>query len=762
LTIGLGAFAVVYTAVDKILIEPLPYEHPEDLYLVWRKSERFVITGPEAADLRQAGGVIERAAIFRDAPFALAGGGTRDAMRLRGLSVSPEMFDVLGVRPTLGRVLRPDETGPASPDVIILSDSLWRRLGGDRRIVGQTLTIGAQPFTVIGVMASDFRFTGANTDPVDAYLPLYDGLPAQPPLVGDWGALIRVRQGSSPGVVQQELDRRSALVDARVNVKRRGLRSVRLQDDMAAEIRPALEALAVAVGFLVLVLTVNLASLLLARAAAREKEFAVIRALGAGGVRIVRATLIEGALLGLVGAVIAAALGSWGVRVLVAHGPADLPRRESIFLDAHEAAVVITVGVVLGLLAAAAPAIWASRASMASLMATASVRGGAGTGRMRRGLVIVQVALSLVLLSAGALLAHSFERLLAADPGFRPHGVVTFGLGLSSSLFPDNASAYAFEDRVIQAVAGLPGVRRVGATTTLPLSGGGSVSWVFFTGQTDQGTAGYRIFIRAGYPETIGMRVIEGHAFEQMRQPGTREALIDRQMARHFFGGRSPLGATIQCDDRVLTIVGVVESPRLEYLHRDGRPQIFMRAEDFPERPWRIAARTDGDPRALLSEVQAIVRRLDRRVPVSEVTTMDDVVAERRSRERTSAVVVAGLAIGALLLVAAGLFGMVTGSVTRRRGELALRLALGATHRRIMAMVVGEGASLMAIGSVLAAPGVYLSGQAMRGLLVEVSPFDIPTLAGVAAVLAMVGLLACYLAARPVTTIDPERLLRDT
>jgi len=763
LTVGLGAFAVVYTAVDKILLEPLPYAHPEDLYMVWRKTERFVVTGPEAAQLRTAGGVIERAAIIRWASFSLAAGPNTDALRLRGLSVSPELFDVLGVRPRLGRGFRPEETGPAAPNVIVLSDGLWRRLGADPGIVGRTITIAATPFTVIGVTAAGFNFSGSAQADVDAYLPLYDDLPVQPPLVGDWMPLVRARPGTPPALVQQAVDRISESVDTRLNDgKRRGLLAVNLHDDLVGDTRAPLLTVAAAAAFLILTLTANLAALLLAKAAAREKEFAIARALGASGLMIVRATLLEGGVLGLAGGVTGTVAGIWGLRLLLTFGPADLPRREAITLDWGVAVVVIAAGVTIGLLAAAAPAIWASCVSLPSMLATASVRGGVSSGRLRRGLIVVQVALSLVLLSAGGLMVRSFERLLAADPGFRPGGVLTFGLGLGNWLFPDDADSFAFEDRVEQALTALPGIERVSATTTLPLSGGGSISWVYLPDRVPGGTAGYRVFVRAGYPETIGMRLIEGHTFDAATRGGVHEALIDRRMARYFFGDRSPLGAMIMCDSRRLTIVGVVEQPRIESLHRaDSHPQIFMRAEDHRERPWRMALHTTGDPAALIPEVQTIVRRLDRRVPISNVETLDSVVAARRSQERTSAIVIAGLAIGALLLVAMGLFGMVSGSVVERRGELALRLALGATHQQVIYAVVRDGARMVASGALISIPGIYLVGRALSGMLIEVSPFDALTLAAVTLGLAGVTLLACYVAAKPAAAIAPERLLRD-
>jgi len=315
----------------------------------------------------------------------------------------------------------------------------------------------------------------------------------------------------------------------------------------------------------------------------------------------------------------------------------------------------------------------------------------------------------------------------------------------------------------------MQGVTAVSATTTLPLSGGAQLIGMKFT--SAPGNTGDkqhdnvlvdRIFTRPGYVESIGMRLLAGRGFEPARHQGVFEALIDGQLAKQFFPGSSPLGSTVQCDGKLLTIVGVVEQARLNDLHQDGRPQLIVRAEDYSNRrPSFYAVRTDSDPHSLISEVQGAIRQIDRRVPVSDVHTLDEIVAERRSRERISAVLLAGLALGALLLVAMGLFGMVSGSVARRRGELAVRLALGATHGRVIRLVVGEGARLLLLGLVIGLPGVYLAGEALKGFLIGVPPDDAPTLAAVAAGLVAVALLACYLAARRVTGITPGQLLRE-
>lgn len=771
LTVGLGTFAVVYTAVDKILLEPLPYRNPGDLYMVWEQSRTrsSTITGPVISGLQKAGAPIEAVAGMDTVSLTIPAGPDRDAMRFVGMSVSPNLFDLLGVRPVLGRGFRPEETGPNSPDVVVLTDAFWKRLGGNAAIVGTPLQIGTSSFTVIGVMPADFRFDGSFSVAPDVYVPLYVDLASQPPWIHDWRGLVRARHGASVDDVRRAVEAVSRVTDDQDQHQGNGrsLYPVGLQTDLVAGVRPALLALSFAVVFLVLVLTVNLASLLLARAAEREREFAVSRALGASGAAVVRATLMEGTLLGLAGGISGVVGGHWGTRMLVSLGPENLPRREAVVLGWSVALVVIAAGVLLGFLAACLPAVWAARVSLASLLSGASVRGSAGSGRMRRGLMVAQVALSIVLLSAGGLVVRSFERLLAADPGFRSQGVVVVNLGLGSWLFSKDSELTAFHNRLDEALRALPGVTDVSATTTVPLAGGTNVTTVRIpgapvnAGDDEREIAIDRIFTRSGYVETMGMRLREGRGFEAVYRKGVREVIVDRQLAREFFGDSSPLGATLHCEKETMTIVGVVEQARMYSLHTDGRPQLFVRAEDYERRPSNYVIRTGGDPRALLSQIGAVIRQVDRRVPVSPPVLMDDIVAEYRSRERLSALLMSGLALGALLLVSMGLFGMISNSVTRRRGEIAVRLALGASRMGVIRLVVGEGARLIALGLLLGIPGMYMAGQALDGFLVGVSPFDAPTLAAVLIGLAVVALSACFLAARRASRIEPARLLRE-
>ena len=400
------------------------------------------------------------------------------------------------------------------------------------------------------------------------------------------------------------------------------------------------------------------------------------------------------------------------------------------------------------------------------------MRGGGGHGRMRRGMVVAQIALSLVLLSSGGLVVRSFERLLAADPGFNPDGLLTFRIRSPPEFFPTQADTTRFQDSVERALGAIPGVSGASATSLLPLTGVFPPTTIRIpgapgnTGDPDRDRPMVdMIGTRASYVSVMGMRVIRGRAFDPVRREGFREALIDRRLAAQFFpNGADPIGAIIPRStnkvDTPLTIVGVVDQARLYDIHQDGRGQVYIRTEDWGYRPLSFMVKTTRQPESLITEVRAAVRRVEPRVAVGEVRTMEEIVRNVMRQQQTSTVLIAGFALGALLLAAMGLFGVVSGSVTRRRHELAVRLALGAAHERILRLVIGEGALLVAIGVLIGVPGIYAVGGILRGILIDISPFDPPTLAAVVAGLAAVTLLACYLPARRVLGIDPAQALR--
>jgi putative ABC transport system permease protein len=787
LTVGLGAFAVVYTAVDKVLLARMPYREADNLYFVWRDQsasgglKRDWLFGPDVADLQNAHGVIEGAVGLQLSVPTLSVRPDGEPQQILMMLTSPNLFELLGVAPLLGRGFAAHEVGPTRPAVIVLSHALWTRLGGRRSIVGSQVWLSGSPYTVIGVMGPDFRFVRHSTygpaQEPEAYLPfgfhLTDQNPPSPN-TATFAALIRVRTGTSPEQVAAAVDAVERVVNERNHQATLvALLPIRLKDDLVAPVRPVLLALGVAASLLIVALTVNLSSLLLARAAEREREFAVSRALGANGSAVVRAMVIEGAVLGLIGGVAGTLAGSWGARMLVTLAPLDLPRRDEIALDMSAAVVVSTVGLVLGVVAAALPAAWALRASLSSLLA-ARVRGAGGSQTLRRGIVVAQVALTVVLLSAGGLVARSFERLLAVDPGFSPAGVLTFRVAMGPLLFPKRADAFAFQDRIEAALGALPGVESVSATAALPLSASAPQNSIWGwqetiaipgapgnTGDAQRDSVLVQIVTtRAGYAESMGLRILAGGSFERARLDDVPEALIDEHLARRFFPTGTPIGAAIPFKETTLRIVGVVKQARLHNLHEDGRPQLFIRAEDWVAHMPVWVLKTDEDPLALVPEVRRAIRQIDPRIPVSSVQTMDEIVTEALRQPRLSVVLIGGFALGALLLAAMGLFGMISGSIVRRQGELSIRLALGASQHRMLTLTLGEGALLVVMGMVIAIPGVYAAGSLIRGLLVDVSPWDPLTLVAVALGLLSVTLVACYVPARRVLRIDPALLLR--
>jgi len=778
LTVGLGMFAVVYTAVQKVLLDPMPYKDPGDLYYVWRDYspifdlKRGALAGTDITELQKTSSVIEEAAglqPFLGGIFALREGA--EPMEIAVTRTSPNLLHMLGVAPALGRSFAPDEVGPGRGQVMLLTHHLWKRLGAGPGIVGTDVRLQGRPFTVIGVLPPDFSFVrndaAAPPQRVDAYTPFEEDLARTSPQNGGFAGLIRARRGASPAVVAAAVDAVGRLINAR-DFNSRGLKlyPVGLKADVVSRIRPALVVLGAAGLVLVFMLMVNLASVLLSRAAQREHEVAVSRALGANTIAIVRSTLLEGGLLGLAGGALGALAALWGTRALVALAPLDLPRREAIAIDWRIAATVIAVGALLGVLAAAAPAVWAVRASLSSLLAGSAVRGGGGQGRWRRGMVVAQVALSLVLLSSGALVMRSFERLVRADPGFRPDGVFTVRVRTPPEFFPKTSEAIAFQDRVQNALAAMPGVTGASAASALPLTATAFQYTITIPGAPGNTGDAERdkvltdiIGVRANYVEVMGMRLLAGRTFTESRPNGVNEAIIDTAIARRFFPQGNPLGATIRYN-RPLTIVGVVNQARLYDVHADGRPQVLVRAEDFGFRPLFFAMRTTREPHSLAPEVRSAIHRIDPRVPVGDARAMDDIVQASLSPQAIGGALISAFAIGALLLAAMGLFGVVSGSVTRRRHELAVRLALGADHRRVLRPGAARRRTAHGAGLLIGAPGIYLAKDLIRGLLVGVSPYDPLPLLGAAVGLLLVAMAACYVPARRALGIEPAQLLR--
>ena len=783
LAVGLGAFAVTSAVVNKVLLAPLPYENPDDLYFAWRDYRAFFdlergwVGGPDVAILAKSGGVIEDAAgLLRNSRTLTTTAAGTDPMQIDVMSTTPNFFPLLGVNPALGRAFAPQEYGPDRPNVIVLSNPLWRRLGGRPDILGSEVRLSSTPYTVIGVLPREFTFSRrASLGPpeaADAYIPLNQILADVNVNQGSFTGLIRAKHGSSPAQVKAAIAQAGEVLDKQY-YRDRGMKlvGVGFMEDLIGPLRPALLVLAAAGIVLVLVLMVNLSTLLLSRASRREKEFAVSRALGASSSAVAGATLMEGALLGTLGGLTAALAAVWATKGIASLAPLDIPRREFIAMDWPTGILVVAVGTVLGFVAAMAPAIWATRSSLATLLGNTNVRGGGGHGTMRRTMVVLQVALSLVLLSAGGLVVRSFNRLLQAKPGFRAEGVLTAFIPMPAARIPDSLDVLSLQTRLMASLEAIPGVESVSSTSALPLSAGANQATIEIPGAP--GNTGNRehdrpladvLGVRPGYFSTMGIKVLAGRDFTPLRKGKLTEAVVDKVLADYFFPTGNALGARIPfgAPDTV-TIVGIVQQARLYDVSKDDRAQIYFRADDNigGARSMFYVLRTHGDPARLVGDLRRAVRQVDPQLAVASLETMEALTSRSLSKQRITAVLIGGFALGGLLLAAMGLFGVVGGNVTRRRHELAVRIALGANHGKVLRRVILEGASLVIIGIVVAAPAVYWAGRAMSSILVGVGPHDLPTLVMVAGLLGLVALLACYLPARRVLEIDPAHALRE-
>jgi putative ABC transport system permease protein len=791
LTIGLGMVAVVSTLVHKILIEPLPYRNAGDLYYVWRDYGPIVnitrggVAATDIGPLRASSAVIEDVALLQPmlgGIFAPREGG--DPTEIAVTVITPNLFEVLGVTPMLGRGFAANEAGPGRPNLIVLTHGLWSRIGADPAMVGRQVRLQGNAYTVIGVLPPTFVFRRqeaiAPAQPIDAFVAVNFIPDTMIQNLGNASALVRARRGASPEAVASAVETVGRAIDAR-DFAGRGLKlfAVGLKADIVARARPALLLLAAAGALLALMLMVNLALILLARAAQREHEFAMARALGASDVAVMRATLFEGGLLGLIGGASGALAATWATRALVSLAPLDLPRRDTVQMDWSIAIAITVLGLVLGLIAAAAPATWAARATLASLLASSAVRGGGGHTRMRRTMIVAQVAISVVLLGSGGLVVRSVERLLRADPGFTAEGVLTFRIRTPPEFFPKPSDVVGFQDRVEQALLAIPGVTGASATSSLPLMATSPQMSLRRSGARQNGVSPDpdivivdAIGTRASYVSVMGMRIIAGRSFDPVRYDGRQEALIDRRLAEQLFPNVNPIGAKIPFQGRritlaygtepatELTVVGVVEQARLYDVHQDGRPQLYLRTEDWGYRPLSFVLRTRLDPASVIPDARAALRNVEPRVALGDPKTMTQIVADTLRQPRTSAVVIGTFALGALMLASMGLFGVVSSAVTRRRHEMAVRLALGADHGRILRLVLGDGALLVGLGVMIGAAGLYAASGLIRGVLVGISPSDPLTLAAVALGLSLITMAACYIPARRVLGIDPAQALR--
>jgi putative ABC transport system permease protein len=789
LALGIGANSAIFSVVNGVLLRPLPYQRPGEiatLWMRWPSNQHGELSQPEYWDLTEQSRSFTRLAAYANGSLTLTGSGQPE--RLNAGAVSAGLLPLLGVAPALGRAFSPEDDQPGRPVVVLLSDGLWRRrFGADRHVIGRSLRLDDAPATVIGVMPPGFQLPTDYTGPgMDLWAPLQLD-PAVDRSERGWH-WVRVVGRLRPGVDIAAASREVTVLATRMRETYPGEYksafsgfAVTAAEDLVGDVRPAILVLLGAVGLLLLIACANVASLLLARAEARQREVAVRTALGAGAGRMVRQLLTESLVLAGAGGVLGLLLADWGVRVLIATAPPTLPRLDAIETDGWVLGFTLLVTTATGVLFGLLPALQAARPDLTVALAEGGRSGAsAGRQRFRRGLVVAQIALAVVLVSTAGLLLRSFERLRGVDPGFDPGGLLTAQVELSPVRYDSAAKIRAFYDQLVPALERLPGVQSAAAVRALPMTGRleiGDWSFVVEGRHSTPPTPADRInadwqSLTPNYFRTLRIPVLQGRAFEDADRHGGQEVvLVNRTLARTAWPDGNVVGQRILLggggvDSVWRTVVGIVGDVRHRGLSADPRPEMYLPYDQFPagtgtpNRTMRLVLRTGGDPAALAPGLRAAVAALDPDLPVTEVQTMESALGAWAAERRLTMVLVAGFAVLALTLGAVGVYGVMAHLVVQRTREIGVRIALGAAPGAILGLVLSQGAWLAGAGIGLGLLAALAASRLLTSLLFDVAPTDPPTYLVTVAALLAVAAAAAVIPARRATRTDPVEALR--
>jgi len=783
LALGIGANTAIFGIVNAVLLRPLPYHEPDRIVLLWSHWTNWTktwLSPPELADYQRQARSLEHVAAFSSTSFNLTGGPGSEPLRVLAAQVQSGMFAALGATTIAGRVFTADEDRPGHERVVMLTEGLWRsQFGSDPSIVGRTIDLDATPYTVVGVLPAALRLPldYANRAFTQIWVPLALG-PTDPQERGNHGlnALGRLTPGVPLSQAQAEIDTitRGFQQQYPNNYDTAfGLTLVPAPLEVFGDVRPALLVLLLAVGAVLLIACANVANLLLARSEGRQKELALRLALGAGRHRIVRQLLTESMLLALVGGVAGVALAYGLTQALVALDPLKIPRVQDIALDGRVLAFTAAVSLVTGLLFGIAPALQSARTDLQSVLKEGGRDSHVATGWLRRVLVIGEVAASVVLVAAALLLARSFARLLDVNAGFNPAHVLTLRTSLPSATYTDAAAMVKAYTEVGRRLRESPGVLAAGAVTGLPLASTRGDWGIRIEGRPsdprDNLAADWQV-VTPGYFEALGTPLRGGRTFTDADRADTLLVIvINETMAKKYWPGVDAIGRRMRMGgSEWITVVGVVADIHHRGLDMQPRPEMYRPHTQFryggPEAPavstmtW--AVRTADDPRAATSYARAAIHAVDPKLGISDIATMDQVVADSTSDRRLNMLLFALLGSLALALATVGVYGVVAYSVSQRTHEIGVRMAIGAKPGDVVRMMVSEGGRLAVVGVVLGSVAALAGARLIRGLLFEVSATDPLTFAAVAAALLGVALLASYIPARRATRVDPMVALR--
>jgi len=776
LALGIGANTAIFSVVDTLLLRPLPYPEPDRLVLLTNKTSqarRAGISYPNFSDWRERAQSFEGMASWRVESFNLTG--VDKPVQLRGQTVNWNFFALLGVQSQLGRMFTSEDDRYGAARTALLSHGMWQeKFGGEPSVIGRKLLLGGEPHEVIGVLPQGFEYFR----PTDVYLPI--GLLLKPNTgMTDRGSVLGLTAVArlKPGVTLQQANDEMVRLAAQVEREHptvntgRSAQAELLQDFMSESVRQSLWVLLGAVGFILLIACVNVANLLLAQAAERQKEIAVRLALGAGRGRITRQLLSESLLIALLGGVCGVFIGRWMLGGLLALAPENIPQLSRVSLNNMVLLFTFGVSFLTSVLCGLLPALHASRIDLHTTLKEGG-RASAGAARdlTRKTLLVVEVSLALVLLVGAGLLVRSMARVLNVDPGFNPDNLLTVRMAPPNGTY-DKARRRVLFDECLTRVSALPGVRSAAITYALPIGGGQQWGTEFYAADKpipQRGEFPHMEFtpISANYFEAMGIRLLRGRWFNSADAATSAPvAVINEALAHRIWPDEVPLGKRLkqglpENGAPWLEVIGVVADVKEYGVEVDTPMQTYVPLAQLPPASFWLTVRTVSDPLQSVAAVERAIHSIDKDLPVFAIRSMDQVLDSSRAQRLLTLALLVSFAALALVLAAVGIYGVISYSVKQRTHELGIRMALGARRGDVLKLILGQGLKLAIIGAVIGLGAAFALTRWMESLLFDVRPTDPLTFAVITFVLLSVALLACWLPARRATKVDPLTALR--